>query len=98
YQQVREAINQAAPQWLTAQQSTRGRHYVPATKRAVSVAVLVHGGAAAGAQIALLALQAGRDRADVGDLAGTEAIDIGRAGAALFRRALKSRGRSGAGQ
>src|ERR1700761_6659999 len=53
-----------------------------------SVAVLLHRRAAGGAEIALLAHQAGGNRTDVGNFPGAETIDVGGAGAALLGRAL----------
>src|SRR4051794_34903178 len=50
------------------------------------------------AQTCLLPPQTRGDGADVGDLAGTEAIDVGRAGLALRRQARLGEGRAGGEQ
>jgi hypothetical protein len=53
---------------------------------------LIEGRAAGLAQARLLSPEAGGDGANIGDFAGAQAIDIGRAGPALLRRTLGAGG------
>lgn len=55
------------------------------------MARLIHRGAASLAQAALVAMQAGGDRADIGDFTGAEAVDVRRAGPSLLGRADRER-------
>ena len=63
----------------------------------VLLAGLIHRGAAGRAQIALVAMQAGGDGADIGDFAGAKPVDIGGAGPPLLGRANR-KGRRGRNQ
>jgi hypothetical protein len=79
---------------FTAERSTSLKHlqrlaaHSSTIARGGSISILLHRGAADGAEIALLPLQARGDGTDIGDFARTEAIDIGRAGLSLLSRSL----------
>jgi len=64
----------------------------------MSAAGLIEHTAASLAQARPVAAQAGRDGADIGDFAGAEPVDVGRAGPALFSRPLPVGGGGKQGQ